>query len=352
MTGIGTSERQWMQIDAQARVWHLKLQRGAVPPEEMEAFGQWMATSANASAYADCEWSGACVRTLDASDDVQWAGWRDEAMQRARTGAPKVEPLADWSDLVFARNTRTRRRQASGGLASMLGMAACLVVVALGVSWRHAGTSVLHYQAGDATREVLLPDGTRLTLDAGTSVDYMRTGETRRLLLPEGRIYLNVSKDPQHARFVVQSGEVETIVLGTRFQVSQTAARTEVVLEEGKVRMERRGTALSTTLESGQRGWWAADATGFSTEPARPSSVLAWTRGRLLFENVALAEAIAEVNRYSKHVQIELADPGMGELKVNGSYVAGDPELVVAAWETILPLHAQHQGDRIRLERR
>jgi transmembrane sensor len=350
MIGMGTSERQRVQIDSQARTWQLKIQRGCLQQDEMEEFGHWMAIPAHAAAYADCEWSTACIEALDQQPDAQWTAWKDEAVQRAKTGGPKVEPLANWSDLVFSPNSRSRNPEGSGFLKPAFAVAACLALVAFGFSWQRTNTTnVLHYQAGDATREVLLPDGTRLTLDAGTAVDYMKVGDTRRLLLPVGRVYLSVSKDPQRARFVVQSGEVETVVLGTRFQVSQTAERTEVVLEEGKVRMQRPGTALFTNLVPGQRGWWSADASSFHTAAATPSSALAWTRGRLLFENVSLADAIVEVNRYSKHVQIELVDPKVGQLKVNGSYLAGDAELVVAAWEATLPVHALHQGDRIKL---
>ena len=32
--------------------------------------------------------------------------------------------------------------------------------------------------------------------------------------------------------------------------------------------------------------------------------------------------------------------------------VAGDPELVVAAWEATLPVHARHEGDRILISHR
>src|SRR3546814_1332452 len=88
-----------------------------------------------------------------------------------------------------------------------------------------------------------------LTLDAGTAVDYMEVGGVRRLQLPTGRVYLRVAKDPEGSRFVVQSGEIETIVLGTRFQVHQIAGRTDVVLEEGRVRMRHPGTELATTLD-------------------------------------------------------------------------------------------------------
>lgn len=352
MIGIGMTERARLQIEAQARAWQVKVQDGQLATEQMEEFGQWMSVPANAAAFADCEFTQADIQALDRKADPQWQGWKGEAEQRAQDGGPKVEPLANWSDLVFSPNARSRQSEESSFWKPAFAVAASVALVAFGFSWQLTSrTNVLHYQAVDTTREVLLPDGTRLTLDAGTAVDYVKEGDTRRLMLPAGRVYLNVSKDPNHARFVVQSGEVETVVLGTRFVVSQTPERTEVVLEEGKVRMQRTGSAQYTNLMPGQKGWWRADATGFHTATASPSAALAWTRGRLLFENASLADAVQEVNRYSKQVQIEIADPDVANLRVNGSYLAGDAELVVAAWEATLPVKASHEGNRIRIRR-
>jgi transmembrane sensor len=350
MTGTSVSEQQRIQIDSEAREWLRNVQRGDLKPEELEEFGRWMAVPAHAEAFAVGEWSSACIKALDHRSAPQWNGWKEEAMHRAVVGTPKVEALANWSDLVFSPTSPSRRRTGARFIKATLALAAALAVVAVGFRWQQAATpDVLHYQADNTTRSVLLPDGTHLTLDAGTSVDYTRLGSMRRLVLPAGRVYLQVTKDPRHSPFVVASGQVETVVLGTRFQVSQTAGRTEVVLEEGKVRMQQPGSSLSTTLAPGQRGWWTVGASSFQTATANPSSVLAWTRGRLLFENVSLAEAIVDVNRYSRHVKIELADPNVGQLKVSGSYVAGDPELVVAAWEATMPVRAKQVGNQIKL---
>src|SRR3546814_7253651 len=100
-------------------------------------------------------------------------------MQRAREANPKVEPLANWSDLVFARAPKPHRYQGIRFfLKHALPLPACLVLVFALFSWqRPEATTVLHYQAGKATRQVLLPDGTYLTLDAGTAVDYMERSE-------------------------------------------------------------------------------------------------------------------------------------------------------------------------------
>src|SRR3546814_17456233 len=127
----------------------------------------------------------------------------------------------------------------------------------------------------------------------------MEVGGVRRLQMPTGRVYLRVAKDPEGSRFVVQSGEVETIVLGTRFQVHQIAGCTDVVLEDGRVRMRRPGTELATILAPGEHGWWTAGAAAFQKSTTNPAQPMAWTRGGLLFADVPLTTA-ATARKHNK----------------------------------------------------
>src|SRR3546814_19258434 len=88
-------------------------------------------------------------------------------MQRAREANPKVEPLANWSDLGFARAHKPHRYQRIRFfLKHALPLPACLVLVFALFFWqRHDAPTVLHSQSGNEPRQVLLPSGTSLTLD-------------------------------------------------------------------------------------------------------------------------------------------------------------------------------------------
>lgn len=276
-------------------------------------------------------------------------------MQRAHAGGPKVEPLADWSsDVVFSPAPRACGRggfrvwRYAAALAACVGLAAVLLP-----SLRQPPQApVLEYEATSQTREVLLPDGTHLILDVGTRVAYREERGDRRLDLGKGRVYLQVARKPGLPRFVVHSGDIDTTVLGTRFQVSRGFAGTEVVLEEGSVQVRSRNAGASATLAPGKRARWQATKGEFVLEPVSPAQAMAWTRGRLLFENATLAEAVAEVNRYATGVRLELADERAASLRISGSFVAGDAELVAASWVATLPLRAQHHGDHITLSHR
>lgn len=346
-------DEQQMHADRQAWAWWNRVRRGGMPPAELEAFGERMAEPGHAEAYAACEWSGTCVQALDRNGDRQWRAWQEEALSRARAGAPKVEPLADWNSLVFRPAARAPRRRRSRVWRHAAGLAACLGLAAvLAWPWLQQPAPVLDYDAGQGTREVLLPDGTHLTLDAGSSVAYRELRDRRSLELRQGRIYLEVAKDAGLPQFLVRSGPVDTLVLGTRFQVSREVDRIEVVLEEGAVRMQRQDSGAVTTLAPGDRVWSQPDAGGFGRDRISPGRALAWTRGRLFFEDVPLSQAVVEVNRHTTGVRLELADPEVADLRVSGIFLAGDAELVAASWEATLPIRTEHHGGRITLSRR
>ena len=91
------------------------------------------------------------------------------------------------------------------------------------------------------TSEVLLPDGTKVFLNAGSRLVYPEnfTGKTREVFLV-GEAFFDVSHDQKHP-FIVQVSDLRVKVLGTRFNVSAYPSDNviETVLAEGKVRAGR-----------------------------------------------------------------------------------------------------------------
>src|SRR3546814_10670149 len=67
MTGVEAQD--CILAEAQAMAWWRRLQYGMPNRAELEEFGVWMTTPAHAVAYADCEWSAACLTALDEQGD-------------------------------------------------------------------------------------------------------------------------------------------------------------------------------------------------------------------------------------------------------------------------------------------
>ena len=90
------------------------------------------------------------------------------------------------------------------------------------------------------TREVQLPDGTHLVLNAGSRVTWPDAfdGEKREIFL-DGEVMASVAKDPQRP-FIIHSGDADIKVHGTTFDLKsyRDATMLEVVLLEGSVSLE------------------------------------------------------------------------------------------------------------------
>lgn len=71
-----------------------------------------------------------------------------------------------------------------------------------------------------------------------------------------------------------------------------------------------------------------------------------WRRGQVIFENTSLADAVAELNRYSEK-KIELSGPELPELKLSGAFATGRIGVFVEALTTYFPVEVVHADDRV-----
>lgn len=167
-------------------------------------------------------------------------------------------------------------------------------------------------------RALALDDGSRVLLDTATILEPAFDERARRLHLREGRARFAVAHgDPRP--FIVAAGGLEVVATGTRFDVRAEHGRVDVVLIEGRV--EVRGPRARRALAAGQMA--AAAGGALAVAKADLDAAKAWPAGRLVFGGTPLAQVVAEANRYATQ-PIVLADPGLGRLRVTGSFAAAD----------------------------
>lgn len=99
--------------------------------------------------------------------------------------------------------------------------------------------------------DIILPDGSRVWLNAGTQLTYYQDygTETRSLYLT-GEAFFEVVKDMEHP-FIVNASEVKIVALGTKFNVKAYPEEQEVLttLEEGKLDVQvLKSTGEKTSL--------------------------------------------------------------------------------------------------------
>jgi len=101
------------------------------------------------------------------------------------------------------------------------------------------------------------------------------------------------------------------------------------------------------TLAPGERLTFAGTSAPKFDRPAL-EAVIAWERGQVVLDNTALADAVAEMNRYSRE-QIVIEDPALGAIRVSGIFQAGDSADFVQAVVRAYHIKALRQPDAVVL---
>jgi transmembrane sensor len=174
-------------------------------------------------------------------------------------------------------------------------------------------------------RTLVLDDATRLYLNANTRVRVHYDKQFRRVTLERGEALFEVAKRPDWP-FVVSAGGREIRALGTSFDVRRDEQDLVVTLVEGKVTVTPKSEPTLEqkpfVLSPGQRLTFAKAGPATIDRPPL-ERVTAWKLGQVNLDNTPLADAVAEMNRYSRQ-RIVIDDPSVAAIRVSGIFIAGD----------------------------
>ena len=277
-----------------------------------------------------------------ATDRAEHQRWLAEDPSHPREYA-KLASL--WSDLDGVADPRVRPVCLDARARSPLRRRSFLVggAMAAGV----AGLAVHHmlpdwlsdFSTGTGEqRTVSLSDGSVVNLDADTSITLAYDDQFRRIRLLHGRAFFDVAKDAARP-FVVEAASGSTTALGTRFVVHEWADTVTVSVEESAVSVVA-PDQTRVVIKAGENVSYARGGLG-AIEGSDVDTATAWRRGKLIFEDRPLRQVIADVNRY-RHGTIQVIDSGLLNLRVSGIFDVLQPDGVLDAITTGLPVRAIH----------
>lgn len=212
-----------------------------------------------------------------------------------------------------------------------------------------------------------LPDGSIAQLNTDSAIRAEFSDVERRIRLLRGEVFFTVTKDPARP-FVVTSGAVAVRAVGTAFNVRQRGPEVEVLVAEGKVRIDpaARPSAPGTAtreenapvepplLGAGDRARIATAATGAAATTIEKVSeselqrTLAWQEHRLEFDATPLVEIAEEFNRYNRR-QIVVSDEALAQRRFSGVFRADGHDALVALLEENFGVIAERSDETIVL---
>ncbi|HTV81003.1 MAG TPA: FecR domain-containing protein [Steroidobacteraceae bacterium] len=223
-------------------------------------------------------------------------------------------------------------------------------------------------------REIVLPEGSHVTLDADSVLNVELTPGLRSLELTRGEAYFKVSKNPARP-FVVRAANGRVRAVGTAFDVHMSADRTVVAVTDGKVEVTSNAnvtgneipaaaplhaspqphpvqTSLAAQVSAGQAVSYEDDG-GLQELPAADASLaISWLNGRRQYRDEPLRYVLADIDRYTgKH--IDIVDDSTGDLEFTGTLDLNDSAAWIKGLSVALPVKiVEDQAGQLSIEAR
>lgn len=169
--------------------------------------------------------------------------------------------------------------------------------------------------------QVLLPDGTKVQLNSGSSIAYPAGfSQHNRNVSLTGEAYLEVRSDAENP-FTVSTADFEIEVTGTRFNVSaypddKTVSTT---LEEGIIDITFEGQAASTKLNPGEKITLNREDNNALITNANVEIETAWKSGEFIFKEIAFADLVVKLERWYD-VKLNYSDTQFDSYKYTGRF--------------------------------
>lgn len=166
---------------------------------------------------------------------------------------------------------------------------------------------------------LVLADGTEVFLNSGSTIKFPKRfdGDIRAVDL-EGEAFFDVAENPDKP-FVIRSGEVETTVLGTSFNVNTYSERNQVAVTvaTGKVKVASKEKQIF--LMPNEQGVFDKQSKSISKKKIDASTFLHWKDGIIHFEDAELSEVLETLERWYG-VTFEVDNENIGDCHLTASY--------------------------------
>lgn len=205
--------------------------------------------------------------------------------------------------------------------------ASVLLVLCVGLA-AYVQLKPLHYETRiGEQRDVLLPDGSRVTLNTDTALKVRYSKARRYIEMQRGEALFVVKHDAQWP-FEVAAGGTLTRALGTEFNVDLRNSTVTVSVLDGAVRVVEANevaAAITPALAKGEAVAVRVGERHAAPEKADLRRIDAWRTRRLEFNNTPLAAAVDEFNRYS-NTRVVIGTPELEQVRVSGVFRIGDAD--------------------------
>jgi transmembrane sensor len=313
ISNVEDQTSEYEQAELEAAIWLIRLSEAPDDHVTKMEFTHWLTQrDINKTLFEQTQASSNVLESIQPTTSESWP------VAHTDTLTPAQDPQGHSWLSIFSRWSPLGKKSV---LAATF--ACCLLLIFF-------PQLILHLEADYTTstaeqKTITLSDGSQITLAPKSALTVDFSPHQRRLNLLKGKAFFDVTPNPDRP-FIVMSGQTQTTVLGTAFNIKRTNIGTRVSVEEGYVQVKDYSTAhtISEQLQAGdqlQVTWHQSSV----RSQLNPADIALWRTGKLVARNLSIGELIDILRSYYKGSIIVQA-PNFEALHVSGLYELNQPE--------------------------
>lgn len=297
-----TGNKDWLRIAK-----HLG---NELDKEQQERLDQWLAASdknREELAHAEKMWKLSDIKDSDRfSTDKGWQQMSNRIHKSRTIGTKRI----------FLQPMRIA--------------ASLLVLLGLGVAlyWYIGSSKYVKLTAENQKiiEPIVLPDGTRVSLNVGSTIKYPKSfaNSATRTVELTGEAFFDVTHNAKQP-FIIQTSKAQVKVLGTSFDVEayKNSDSVQVVVKTGTVELSSRNTQDAIKLTKGNSGVYYVNQDKLVRSEVSDVNALAWKTNVIVFDNANLDYVAKTLGRLF-HSSFKFDNESLRKCRVDVNFVQGE----------------------------
>jgi len=179
-------------------------------------------------------------------------------------------------------------------------------------------------------RTIVLPDESTVVLNGNSKLKYSKnwSGQIREVWI-DGEGFFAVQHTKSHQKFVVHTREGLSVeVLGTKFNVKSREHGSEVLLTEGKVKLNVDNTEAPVYLNPGELA--TVKENQLSKRVVEGIQYTSWVRSKLVFDKTPLNE-LAQILQDTYGLKVSFQNEGLEQRQLSGEISSASADDILFA---------------------
>ncbi|QSE98882.1 FecR family protein [Fulvivirga lutea] len=209
-------------------------------------------------------------------------------------------------------------------------------------SFLNDSTTVVHSKS--AKKEIILPDGSLITLNKNSSIEYTSNFQSSRNIKLTGEAFFDVVRDENNP-FIITTESLKVKVLGTSFDVNaRSGKKASVHVKSGIVEVSNLSKSGSIKIEKNEQVVAVNDE--LVKDKMRNENAYAWNTGIITFNNDQLSDVINTLEE-TYEVEIELANSYLAQCTLTAKFENKTIDEIISLLKKTYHLSISNQNSKI-----